>query len=88
MSTGKNRVLEIVVGYQAALKAIESRCETFNDINGAGRMVVGINNPLEVVDNEGSGEFYIAVCTNGDRLMPTLEDCSCEKDIFEIQTGW
>ena len=78
----KNRILETVTGYENAIKDITSRIACWNDCNGEGRMAFGPYNKLEAHDQEGSGEFFIAVCLN----LNEAEDCAHE--IYEIQTCW
>jgi len=77
----KNRVLETVIGYEKAVSAIASWVASWNDSNGAGRMIIDANK-LESHDQEGSGEFYTAVCTNLNAAQ------SCADEIYEIQTCW
>ncbi len=76
-----NRVLETVTGRNAAEKEITSMASVFNDCNGKGRMIPK-KNALEVHDNEGSGEFYQAVC------VKYGEESDGSRDVYEIQTCW
>jgi hypothetical protein len=76
-----NRILVTVKGYENAVKEIALYAESFNNINGAGRMVF-TETKLEVWDEEGSGEFFKAVCLN----MNTAE--SCADEIWQIETCW
>ena len=78
----KNRVLETITGYENAIKEITSYVTCWNDCNGQGRMVFDQFSKLEAYDNEGSGEFFKAVCLNANEA----EDCAHE--IYEIQTCW
>jgi hypothetical protein len=76
-----NRILATVTGYENAIKEVASYAKYFNDLNGANRMVL-TESKLEAWDNEGSGEFYQAVCLN----INEAEDCASE--IYQIQTCW
>lgn len=53
------RLLDTVKGWEAAVKAVRVHAESFNESNGAGRMVPE-GNGLAAHDNEGSGEFIEA----------------------------
>lgn len=78
-----NRVLATVKGYNKAVKDIAARVETFNSINKENRMVIApCTGKLEAYDEEGSGEFFVAVCLNSENAK------SCAAEIYEIQTGW
>jgi hypothetical protein len=77
----ENRILETVTGREAAEREIRERSACFNDCNGENRMVV-VESKLEAWDNEGSGEFYLAVCLNSNSAQ------SNEAEIYEIQTCW
>lgn len=79
----ENRVLKTVKGRNNAIKDIKSRLETFNDINGANRMMVAqYSDGLEAYDEEGSGEFYLAVCLNSNTAK------SCAAEVYQIETAW
>lgn len=75
-----NRILETVKGYENTIKDINDRVTCWNDLNGDNRMVF-VNN-LEAHDNEGSGEFFIAVCLNVNEAESNSEE------IYQIQTCW
>lgn len=77
-----NRVLETVTGYENAQKAIATLVASFNNLNGQNRMVFTRSSGLEAYDNEGSGEFYIAVCLN------INEAESCANEIYQIEGAW
>ena len=77
----RNRILETVKGYESAVAEIKIRSTTFNDLNGAGRMIVEPSG-LSAWDNEGSGEFFKARCLNINQAE------SCAEEIYQIETCW
>jgi hypothetical protein len=76
-----NRILETIKGRDEAIKAIRSWAASFNEINGADRMFISPSG-LCAADDEGSGEFYKAVCLN------INEAESCATEIYQIETCW
>ena len=78
MKTNSEEVVEEVKGYDQAVAALDSWCKSFNDCNGAGRMS---RVRMETVDDEGSGEYYRAICTN-------IETADTMKDeMYQIVSG-
>ena len=78
MDTNK-RVVEKVVGYNAAVACIRARAEMFDEANGDNRMVI-CKSGLRARDEDGSGEFLEARCTNPESAT------SLDNQEFEILT--
>jgi len=74
------RILETVTGYDNAVAALKSWAAGFNESNGAGRMTSRAG--LHYADDEGSGEYYRAVCLN-------TNTAACAADeVYNIVCGW
>lgn len=76
----KNRVMEVVKGYENAIKRVAEYAHMWNASEGENRMKLLTGSSRRWEDMEGSGEFYEAVCTN--------EADSPANEVYEIQTGW
>jgi hypothetical protein len=72
------RVIETVVGREAAQKAVAGYVETFNSFNVDNCMVLNASG-LEAYDDAGSGEFCRANCLNLNQAE------SCEAEVYEIE---
>lgn len=81
-TTAQNRIVESVTGYDAMVSSLALRAKMWNECNGEGRMRLMIGSRTEYVDDEGSGEFFKAVCLNSNEAE------SCDQEIWEIQTCW
>lgn len=79
--TENQRVMERITGYKNAVASIKSRASMFNESNGAGRMVVS-RSGLRAVDQDGSGEYYEAKCTNSNDAL------SSDDETYEVLTRW
>ena len=76
-----NRILETIKGYDNVRPAIKVWVANWNSCNGEGRMLIS-SNGLEAFDDEGSGEFYRAICINCNEAE------SCADEIWQIETTW
>lgn len=76
--TKSETVVDEVTGYNQVVALLDVWCKGFNDCNGAGRMTrIG----LRTVDDEGSGEYYRAICLNTDTAD------SMNDEIYQIVSG-
>jgi len=74
------RLLETITGYDKADKAMSLAVNSWNECNGAGRMVRDTFSRAD--DSEGGGEFYELVWLNPDTAQSMAEE------IYELRTCW
>lgn len=84
MNTAENkpRVLETVRGYDSVIREMATFVRMFNECNGSGRMRFTSKSHLFARDEDGSGEYYEAVCLNSNEAQNSADE------IYEIQTCW
>lgn len=68
-----NRIIENVVGYESARIAVSSWAKHFNECNPENNAVVSASG-LDAWDENGSGEFCKAICTNLKRAKSTKSE--------------
>lgn len=72
MKTKSETVVDRVAGYDSAIACLDSWCAAFNESNGVGRMSRA---GLRTIDDEGSGEYYRAICVDSDETYEIVSGC-------------